>query len=63
MSDFETLRSQVIDQELCTRCGSCIGVCPQKAVYLRDPLGECIPDLHGNAETICVDCSAPCLSG
>ena len=63
MSDFETLRSQVIDQELCTRCGSCIGVCPQKAVYLRDPLGECIPDLHGNAEEVCVDCSAPCLSG
>lgn len=28
MSGFDALKAEVIDRDLCTRCGTCIGICP-----------------------------------
>ena len=40
---FEDLNRDVIDAGLCTRCGSCVGVCPEKALAFDDLLGDCKP--------------------
>jgi coenzyme F420 hydrogenase subunit beta len=45
--NFARLRAEVIDAGLCTRCGSCVGVCPEGAVQFDDPLGEVLPTLVG----------------
>jgi coenzyme F420 hydrogenase subunit beta len=44
---FADLKREVIDSGLCTRCGSCVGVCPEKAIQIGDPLGEALPVLTG----------------
>jgi coenzyme F420 hydrogenase subunit beta len=43
MGDFAALKKSVIDAGLCTRCGGCVGVCPDKALVIDDVLGECLP--------------------
>jgi coenzyme F420 hydrogenase subunit beta len=58
---FEALERTVIDVGLCTRCGTCAGVCPAEIVTFRDPLGECLPTVQDTSP--CVGCSAPCLHG
>jgi coenzyme F420 hydrogenase subunit beta len=45
--NFAHLRAEVIDAGLCTRCGSCVGVCPEGVVQFDDPLGEVLPTLVG----------------
>jgi coenzyme F420 hydrogenase subunit beta len=45
---FAHLKREVIDAGLCTRCGSCVGVCPQEAIEFCDPLGEALPVLTGD---------------
>lgn len=40
---FDHLKATVIDAGLCTRCGSCVGVCPEKALEFDDVLGPCLP--------------------
>ncbi len=45
--NFAHLKAEVIDAGLCTRCGSCVGVCPEGAVQFDDPLGEVLPTLVG----------------
>lgn len=55
---FAYLRREVISPGLCTRCGSCVGICPKQAVTFSDPLGDCIPIADDRA---CLDCDAPCL--
>jgi coenzyme F420 hydrogenase subunit beta len=42
---FAELKKEVIDAGLCTRCGSCIGVCEAGAIEFKEPLGECLPVL------------------
>ena len=47
MKGFDTLKENVIEKELCTRCGTCIGVCPvdtlaYKEEKIVDEKGECI---------------------
>lgn len=42
-SSFGALKDEVIDAGLCTRCGSCVGVCPDSALKIDDVLGECLP--------------------
>jgi coenzyme F420 hydrogenase subunit beta len=44
---FADLKREVIDSGLCTRCGSCVGVCPEQAIQIGDPLGEALPVLTG----------------
>jgi coenzyme F420 hydrogenase subunit beta len=56
---WDILKSRVIDENLCTRCGSCVGVCPRQALTFEDPLGDCLPTLIGD----CSGCDAPCLVG
>ena len=56
MKGFEALREEVIEKELCTRCGTCVGVCPvdtlaYKEEKIIDEKGECIR---------CGMCSAVC---
>lgn len=41
--DFAALKERVIDAGLCTRCGGCVGVCPDKALVIDDVLGQCLP--------------------
>lgn len=51
MKGFQQLKSEVIDCELCTRCGTCIGVCPVDTLAYAD--GE-VKDVNGQ----CVKCGA-----
>lgn len=44
---FDKLRNEVIDQGLCTKCGTCMGVCPTKCIIMEDGgirkgAGKCI---------------------
>jgi len=55
---FAELRQKVIDPGLCTRCGTCVGICPKHAVVFADPLGDCLP--VGDDEA-CHDCDAHCV--
>lgn len=49
MSRFDTLKAEVIDCDLCTRCGTCIGICPTGTISYKD--GE-IADTGRN----CIQC-------
>jgi len=53
----EKLFSSVVQTGLCTRCGTCVGVCPVDNIYIPDPLGECLPE----ARDKCTSCGL-CLS-
>ena len=58
---FEKLRREVIDAGLCTRCGSCVGVCTAEVIEFADPLGRCLPILKDNEP--CAKCAAMCVNG
>lgn len=56
MKGFQKLKSEVIDRELCTRCGTCIGVCPVDTLAyvegkVKDVGGRCVQ---------CGRCNAVC---
>lgn len=57
---FDTLKRDVIDVGLCTRCGTCVGVCPSQHLEFVDVLGDCLPAAKATID--CVDCPAPCLA-
>lgn len=46
---WDKLKSEIIDQGLCTRCGTCVGVSSSQAIEFSDPLGQCIPELKQTA--------------
>ncbi|MBI2839058.1 MAG: Coenzyme F420 hydrogenase/dehydrogenase, beta subunit C-terminal domain [Acidobacteria bacterium] len=58
---FEKLRREVIDTGLCTRCGSCVGVCPPGAIEFREPLGVSLPAIRDSAA--CEGCPGHCYTG
>ncbi|MFO7915940.1 MAG: Coenzyme F420 hydrogenase/dehydrogenase, beta subunit C-terminal domain [Candidatus Krumholzibacteriales bacterium] len=39
----DILFRRVIERGLCTRCGTCAGVCPTGNIYISDYLGNCLP--------------------
>lgn len=56
MKGFHELKSEVIDRELCTRCGTCIGVCPVNTLAYAD--GK-VKDVDGRCVQ-CGSCNAVC---
>ncbi|HER44124.1 MAG TPA: 4Fe-4S dicluster domain-containing protein [Candidatus Eisenbacteria bacterium] len=57
-SPVDTLFERVVDRGLCTRCGTCVGVCPANAIRISDPLGLSLPERSG----ACTSCGL-CLEG
>lgn len=55
-SGFQKLKEQVIDANLCTRCGGCVGVCREQAIIIDDVMGEALPRLNGT----CDSCDGRC---
>lgn len=56
---LRTLQREVIEAGLCTRCGTCVGVCPAGKLHFADPLGVCLPaETEGSS---CADCPGWCL--
>ncbi|UCF06859.1 MAG: Coenzyme F420 hydrogenase/dehydrogenase, beta subunit C-terminal domain [bacterium] len=55
----EQLKERVIDTGLCTRCGTCVGACPEGNLSIPEPLGACLPAI-GGACTACGLCLAAC---
>lgn len=56
MKGFNALREEVIERDLCTRCGTCIGVCPVDTLAYTE---EKVTDT-GNRCVQCGMCSAVC---
>lgn len=56
---FDWLKSEVIDAGLCTRCGTCVGVCPKGVLGIDNDLGDCLPQRDGT----CEDCDGECYAG
>lgn len=54
------LRAQIIDGGLCTRCGTCVGLCPVEKLHFADPLGACLPVVDD--ALACSDCGGICLA-
>ena len=54
------LKETIIDGGLCTRCGTCAGLCPQEKLYFTDVLNQCLPDVRDGIE--CGDCDGICLA-
>lgn len=52
MSGWNELKKTIIDQDLCSLCGTCVGVCPVRTLSF-DHLYETIYDSAGN----CINCS------
>ena len=53
------LMRDVVDAGLCTRCGSCVGICPAEKFRFADPLDECLP--VADSSRPCDDCNGICL--
>lgn len=54
MLNFESLKKEIISANLCTYCGTCVGICP---VQTLSPLNETIVNSHD----ACISCGR-CLS-
>jgi len=60
--NFAALKAEIIDTGLCTRCGGCIGVCPDDALEIGDVLGDCLPQQKGDCND-CGLCHTACSGG
>lgn len=54
------LNSRIIEGGLCTRCGSCVGLCPAEKLNFTDALGACLPIADRSVD--CVECGGICLA-
>jgi coenzyme F420 hydrogenase subunit beta len=57
---FNDLKTEVIDAGLCTRCGSCAGVCKPGCIQMTDLLGKVVPV---QADPTCCTACGVCYSG
>jgi len=60
MSDFRTI-SDIVGNGMCVGCGTCSGICPQKAIRMvkSDRHGHYVPALKGNCNK-CFTCLEVC---
>ncbi|MBU8921038.1 MAG: Coenzyme F420 hydrogenase/dehydrogenase, beta subunit C-terminal domain [Bacteroidales bacterium] len=58
----ETLISKIVDTGLCTRCGTCVGVCHLDNISIPDYMGDCLPSA-GNRCDSCGLCLSSCPGG
>ncbi len=49
---IEILFERVVDKGLCTRCGTCAGVCPEDNISIADPFGDCLPVYGDSAHPV-----------
>ncbi|MGN7611024.1 Coenzyme F420 hydrogenase/dehydrogenase, beta subunit C-terminal domain [Magnetococcales bacterium HHB-1] len=56
---FTTLSQKIIDIDLCTRCGTCVAICPEHAITFSDPLDLCLP-MMTTPLSVCQTCSDLC---
>lgn len=54
------LVSHIIDGGLCTRCGTCVGICPAEKIQFTAPLAECLPRVDDEKD--CGECDGLCLT-
>jgi coenzyme F420 hydrogenase subunit beta len=59
-ADFAVLKATVIDSGLCTGCGMCVGVCPNRVWELNWVDGDAEPALTRNECSACGVCVAVC---
>lgn len=59
---FDELKNLVIDRGLCTVCGTCIGICPQRCLDLVYQDEEPLPVLKGECSS-CGLCFKACPGG
>ena len=52
MTNFVSLKKDVIETGLCVHCGTCVGVCPVNALDIADVLGRCEP----HQVESCIEC-------
>lgn len=57
---FNDLDKQVIQLDLCSRCGTCAAVCPVENIYFPDLKGRCLPEDKGHCKEGCMLCSRVC---
>ncbi len=53
------LKHHIIDGGLCTRCGTCVGICPAEKLHFTDLLDQCLPAIDDSIS--CGDCDGICL--
>ncbi len=54
------LKRDIIDGGLCTRCGTCVGICPAEKLHFTDLLNQCLPEIDETRD--CGDCEGTCLA-
>lgn len=53
--------TNVVDNELCFGCGTCLAICPSDAIRMKfSPLGRLLPDVKNDACTHCGLCQKVC---
>ena len=54
-----SLERDIIKTGLCTRCGTCVGVCPSEKIHFVDVLDTCLPETDRTLS--CEECPGYCL--
>lgn len=54
------LKMRIIEGGLCTRCGTCVGICPAEKLHFTDLLDACLPAVDNSIS--CTNCGGLCLA-